>query len=80
MGSAAGKALLIVLAAIALGATIRDPMARIKTAGGALLLFVLYAWWREDLDVGRGLFLWLFMFFTPFSFGGWMQRKVGKKS
>ena len=79
MGNMAGRVLLIVLAALALGVTVTEPKARLKVAGGALALFLLYAAWDPLVDAGPAIYLYVLMFFLPFSFGSWMQRRVGRR-
>lgn len=79
MGSLTGKILLLVLAALAAGTTVRDKALRLKIAGGACAAFVLYALFDADLEVGQALYLYVLIFFLPYSIGTTLQRRFGKK-
>ena len=76
MGSIAGKLLLVALAALAAGASITDQKTRLKVGGGALLIFLLIAAMREDLDTVGAVYLWILVFAFPFQFGHWLQRRA----
>ena len=75
----AGAVLLVVLAALALGVTIRDAKNRLLAVAGAAALFLIYAAVNEDIVTGQALFLFIMLFFLPFSFGAWMKQRLGRR-
>ncbi len=76
----AGTFLVILMAGLALGVMLRDGKTRLKAAAAVLAVFVLYAAVDSQVALAQAVYLFIMLFFFPFSLGLWFQKRFGKKS